>query len=165
MLFRSDRSATATGVQIDATYAPLASHTIGAGMLFGAERTTVQSTSSVLPAQDGVQTSDVPYDIFSSTFKTGFTYSLYVQDTGKGIAFEDQARAFDSFHSGDRRGAGLGLALVRSFIELHGGWVAISSEPGRGTTVTCHLHARAPTAGPPPVPPKPTNAQAKRRAA
>jgi len=78
---------------------------------------------------------------------------LTVADTGKGMAFEQQARAFDSFESGDRRGAGLGLALVRSFVEMHGGWVALSSEPGRGVTVTCHLPAHAPLAGPPPSPP------------
>ena len=79
---------------------------------------------------------------------------IWVQDTGKGMALEAQARAFDSFQSGDRRGAGLGLALVRSFIEMHGGWVALTSEPGRGVMVTCHLPATTPAAGPPPTPPK-----------
>jgi signal transduction histidine kinase len=78
---------------------------------------------------------------------------LVVQDTGKGMAFDAQARAFDSFAAGDRQGAGLGLALVRSFVEMHGGWVALASEPGRGVTVTCHLPARAPQPlGPPPSP-------------
>jgi signal transduction histidine kinase len=77
---------------------------------------------------------------------------LTVSDTGKGMAFDQQARAFDSFESGDRRGAGLGLALVRSFVEMHGGWVALQSEPGRGVTVTCHLPEHAPNAGPPPPP-------------
>jgi signal transduction histidine kinase len=86
---------------------------------------------------------------------------IWVQDTGKGMAPDAQARAFDSFSSGDRRGAGLGLALVRSFIEMHGGWVALTSEPGRGATVTCHLPAAAPVAGPPPTPPK----AAKKKAA
>ncbi|MGD9815464.1 MAG: PAS-domain containing protein [Hyphomonadaceae bacterium] len=78
---------------------------------------------------------------------------LTVSDTGKGMGFDAQARAFDSFESGDRRGAGLGLALVRSFIELHGGWVALASEPGRGVTVTCNLPATAPASAPPPTPP------------
>lgn len=78
---------------------------------------------------------------------------LAVSDTGKGMAFDAQARAFDTFESGDRRGAGLGLALVRSFVEMHGGWVALQSEPGRGVTVTCHLPALAPAAAPPPAPP------------
>lgn len=77
---------------------------------------------------------------------------LTVSDTGKGMGFDAQARAFDSFESGDRRGAGLGLALVRSFIELHGGWVALASEPGRGVTVTCNLPATAPASAPPPTP-------------
>ncbi len=78
---------------------------------------------------------------------------LAVADTGKGMGFDAQTRAFDSFESGDRRGAGLGLALVRSFVEMHGGWVALASEPGRGVTVTCHLPASEPAAGPPPAPP------------
>jgi signal transduction histidine kinase len=78
---------------------------------------------------------------------------LTVQDTGKGMGFDAQARAFDSFQSGDRRGAGLGLALVKSFVEMHGGWVALASEPGRGVTVTCHLPAASPAAGPAPAPP------------
>ena len=46
---------------------------------------------------------------------------------------------FDSFTSGDTRGAGLGLALVRSFVELHGGDVKMKSTPGTGTSVICHL--------------------------
>ncbi len=78
---------------------------------------------------------------------------LWVEDSGKGMPFDAQARAFDAFQSGDRRGAGLGLALVRSFIEMHGGWVALTSEPGRGVLVTCHLPISAPMAGPPPTPP------------
>ncbi|MGB7177693.1 MAG: ATP-binding protein, partial [Xanthobacteraceae bacterium] len=36
-----------------------------------------------------------------------------------------------------QRGPGIGLSLVRSFVELHGGPVAITSEVGHGTTVTC----------------------------
>jgi len=88
---------------------------------------------------------------------------LTVADTGKGMNFEAQAHAFDSFQSGDRRGAGLGLALVRSFVEMHGGWVALKSEPGRGVTVTCHLPAHAPPE--PPAAPPPTPPRERRRAA
>ncbi len=64
---------------------------------------------------------------------------LQVTDTGKGVEYEHQAEAFDAFTSGDNRGAGLGLALVRSFVELHGGWVAMKSAPGDGATVMCCL--------------------------
>ncbi len=69
---------------------------------------------------------------------------VVVADTGKGMGLDQQARAFESFESGDRRGAGLGLALVRSFVEMHGGWVLLQSEPGRGVTVTCNFPAHHP---------------------
>ena len=72
---------------------------------------------------------------------------IQVSDTGRGIPFHVQAHIFDRFVGRDRGGPGLGLALVKSLIELHGGWVALESEPGQGATFTCHLpetaHARA----------------------
>jgi signal transduction histidine kinase len=64
---------------------------------------------------------------------------LWVADSGTGIPYEQQAGAFDNFVSGDQRGAGLGLALVRSFVTMHDGWVGMESRPGEGTTVTCHF--------------------------
>lgn len=64
---------------------------------------------------------------------------LSVTDSGDGIAYERQAESFDTFKSGDQKGAGLGLSLVRSFIELHKGWVAMRSKPGEGTSVLCVL--------------------------
>ena len=77
---RVDRSSIATGLQADARYALTPSHTLRGGLLFGADRTSVQATSSVLPAADGVQTSEQPFDVIDNTGKTGFTYSVYVQD-------------------------------------------------------------------------------------
>jgi len=70
--------------------------------------------------------------------------TLWVQDTGVGIAEQDRWLVFDKFQKGNvgtaqHGGAGLGLALVRSFVELHGGWVELDTAPERGTTVTCHL--------------------------
>lgn len=64
---------------------------------------------------------------------------IRVSDTGKGIPFHVQAHIFDRFVGRDRGGPGLGLALVKSLVELHGGWVALESEPGAGATFTCHL--------------------------
>ncbi len=70
---------------------------------------------------------------------------LFVKDTGIGIPEHDQERVFASFERGSdqrtaqRNGAGLGLALVKRLIELHGGWVEMQSIEGKGTTVTCHL--------------------------
>ena len=64
---------------------------------------------------------------------------VQVSDTGRGIPFHVQAHIFDRFVGRDRGGPGLGLALVKALIELHGGWVALESEPGQGATFTCHL--------------------------
>ena len=44
--------------------------------------------------------------------------------------------------SGTRAGAGLGLALVNRFLELHDGWVEIETSAGGGTLVRCHLPRR-----------------------
>jgi signal transduction histidine kinase len=64
---------------------------------------------------------------------------LQVADTGRGIPFHVQAHIFDRFSGGDRGGPGLGLALVKALVEMHGGWVALESEPGAGAAFTCHL--------------------------
>lgn len=64
---------------------------------------------------------------------------IQVADTGRGIPFQVQAHIFDRFVGRDRGGPGLGLALVKALVELHGGWVALESEPGQGAVFTCHL--------------------------
>ena len=64
-----------------------------------------------------------------------------VVDHGPGIPPEAKDKVFDWFETDSRgsehRGTGLGLSLVRSFVELHGGTVTIDSVLGQGTTVTC----------------------------
>jgi signal transduction histidine kinase len=76
-----------------------------------------------------------------------------VTDRGPGIPEAIGSRVFDRFEShalgSEHRGAGLGLSIVRSFVELHGGTVKLDSAVGRGTTVTCIFplqHARQETA-------------------
>ncbi len=64
-----------------------------------------------------------------------------VTDQGPGIPPDVLGKVFDWFEShslgSQHRGPGIGLSLVRSFVELHGGTVAINSVVGQGTTVTC----------------------------
>jgi signal transduction histidine kinase len=72
-----------------------------------------------------------------------------VADTGVGIAPEDQSLVFEEFRQVGRdytkkaEGTGLGLALVRKFVELHGGTIRLESEPGKGSTFTFNLPERA----------------------
>src|SRR5258706_4958995 len=70
-----------------------------------------------------------------------------VTDTGVGIAPEDQAAVFEEFRqvgATDKKaeGTGLGLALSRRFIELHGGQISVQSEIGHGSTFTFTLPVR-----------------------
>jgi signal transduction histidine kinase len=68
---------------------------------------------------------------------------LSVADTGIEIEPADQARIVERFAPGARRsGAGLGLALVKKLIELHGGAVEIESAVGSGTRICCRLPLR-----------------------
>jgi len=69
---------------------------------------------------------------------------ISVTDTGVGIANEDQEAVFEEFRQvGDavqrREGTGLGLALSRKFVELHGGRMWLASELGKGSTFTFTL--------------------------
>jgi signal transduction histidine kinase len=73
---------------------------------------------------------------------------IWVADSGRGMEPDLQARAFERFQAkplpGAHRGAGLGLALVKAFTELHGGRVSLASKLDHGTTVVCSF----PIAGP-----------------
>jgi signal transduction histidine kinase len=76
-----------------------------------------------------------------SAKRTEHNVVFSVTDRGPGIPHEVKDKVFDWFEShsnGSRhRGAGLGLPLVKSFVELHGGRVRVDSIVGKGTTVTC----------------------------
>ena len=84
-----------------------------------------------------------------STAKENGEVRIAVRDTGPGISPDDQARIFEEFQqardtNGERpEGTGLGLALSRSLVELHGGRIWVESEPGKGSTFTFTLPAGA----------------------
>ena len=70
--------------------------------------------------------------------------TIAIKDTGIGIPKIDIERVFTGFERGGeadshKPGAGLGLTLVKAFIELHGGTVSIASKPNQGTTVSLFL--------------------------
>jgi len=84
---------------------------------------------------------------------------LEVGDQGPGIAPEDQPRIFEPFHrtltgKATASGAGLGLFVVRTIMEAHGGSVELESKPGQGTTVSVRFPGGAgshPALAPPAV--------------
>ena len=74
-------------------------------------------------------------DIFVSLKEEGDKLRLDVQDTGKGIEKDEAAKIFERFFQakGAASGTGIGLALVKSFVELHHGEVWVESELGKGS--------------------------------
>ena len=69
---------------------------------------------------------------------------LEVSDTGSGLTQEECARLFTPYFTTKHHGTGLGLAIVQSVVSDHGGTIAVSSEPGRGTTFHIDLPLRPP---------------------
>jgi signal transduction histidine kinase len=70
---------------------------------------------------------------------------MEVSDTGPGIPKEERGKIWDRLYRGDKsrsqRGLGLGLSLVKAFVEAHRGDVTVESEPGRGSRFTVRLPA------------------------
>ncbi len=92
-------------------------------------------------------------DIVVSARRQGDEVILTTSDSGIGISAEDRERVFAKFERGSsaearRAGAGLGLSLVKSFVEMHGGKVALESEPDVGTRIICTLPSRASVTSP-----------------
>ena len=81
----------------------------------------------------------------------GTMAEIAVRDTGVGMDAEAVRRAFEPYFSTKTAGSGLGLANAKRNVELCGGTMTLSSEFGRGTTVTLTLPVAAPHAGPSPA--------------
>jgi signal transduction histidine kinase len=109
------------------------------GSLIADERRVRQSLFNLLANAVGFSPAGETVTLTAQRLKDALVFS--VTDRGPGIPADVQDKVFDWFetHSlGSRhRGTGLGLSLVRSFVELHGGSVTLESTLGRGTTVTC----------------------------
>jgi signal transduction histidine kinase len=69
----------------------------------------------------------------------GDGFALTFTDTGRGIPLKLQKRVFDLHVTSRSRGSGLGLFVVKSVVEAHGGRVTLDTKPGRGTTLCLYL--------------------------
>jgi len=103
------------------------------------ERRVVQVLYNLLANAVGFSPPDGVISVTAARKDHHVTFS--VTDSGPGIAPDLKDKVFDWFathaNGSKHRGAGLGLSLVRSFVELHGGKVRVESAPGQGTTVSC----------------------------
>jgi two-component system, NarL family, sensor histidine kinase BarA len=78
---------------------------------------------------------------------------IQVSDSGVGIPAELQAKVFERFYQVDNSstrqygGTGLGLPIVRSFVEMHGGTIRVESEAGKGTTFIVEIPVTPPARG------------------
>jgi len=76
------------------------------------------------------------------------TLAIEVEDSGIGIPADQQARVFERFFQTDvpesmvNQGTGIGLAITKEFVKLHGGIITVKSEPDQGTCFTVLLPAR-----------------------
>ncbi|WP_245333978.1 sensor histidine kinase, partial [Bradyrhizobium guangdongense] len=109
------------------------------GSFIGDEKRVVQVLYNLLANAVGFSPQDSTVGI--SARRTERSVVFTVTDSGPGIPADMKDKVFNWFESrsqGSRhRGAGLGLSLVRSFVELHGGKVRVDSIVGRGTVVIC----------------------------
>jgi heavy metal sensor kinase len=94
-------------------------------------------------------------DVVVSLDRRGDRAVLNIRDTGIGIAPEDLEKLFQRFFRVDRArsrasgGAGLGLAICKSFVTAHGGSIRVSSTPGQGSVFSVELPLDENPAGPP----------------
>ena len=76
-------------------------------------------------------------------------FAVSVVDTGPGIPPDQLTRVFEQFHQVDnsntkkKGGTGLGFAIAKQIVEMHGGRVWVESAPGHGATFQLHLPVRA----------------------
>lgn len=127
--------ATSRGLKIGVEIDP------SAGSLDGDERRLKQVLHNLLT--NAIRFTTVGGRIDVQAHGTSREVILIVSDTGVGIHEDEQVVVFERFrkgsNAGSNQGVGLGLALVRQFVDLHGGSVELESQLGEGTTVTVRL--------------------------
>ncbi len=105
------------------------------------QRRVVQVLYNLLANAVGFSPQDATVGVSAKRGERSVVFA--VTDSGPGIAPDVKDKMFDRFesfaHGSRRRGAGLGLSLVESFVQLHGGKVRVDSTLGKGTTVSCEF--------------------------
>jgi len=138
-------SARQSGLELDTRIDPA----LGPALVQADERKVRQSVSNLLT--NAVKFTPAGGKVLLSAQLRDSHAEVAVQDSGIGIAEEDQARIFDGFQQvtpdGLRQGTGLGLTLARKFIELHGGRIWVESHQGEGSTFTFMLPVAPPEPG------------------
>ena len=133
---RAQRHGIALGLEVDPQL----------GALWADERKFKQIVLNLLSNAVKFTPDGGKVDVFAG--KVDGKVEIAVRDTGIGIAPEDQAAVFEEFKQVGRdarrkaEGTGLGLALTKRFVELHGGEIRLQSEPGKGSTFTITLPVR-----------------------
>jgi signal transduction histidine kinase len=128
---RATRNGISLGLEVDPS----------TGVLEADERKVKQVLFNLL--SNAVKFANRGGNIEVSAHGDGDGVVVTVRDDGVGIAEADQARIFEEFQqvgaAHQQEGTGLGLALSRRFVELHGGRLWVESEPGKGSTFTFTL--------------------------
>lgn len=116
------------------------------GILSNALESIADEPGEVLVEIDAVKVDRASMDdsVATAGLPAGDYARIRVTDTGIGMGPETLHRVFEPFFSTKCTGRGLGLAGAQGVIRGHGGMMSVSSEPGSGTVVTCHvpLHDR-----------------------
>ncbi|MBI4178180.1 response regulator [bacterium] len=104
----------------------------------------------VLSLETSAFTADAEHLRTHPGMPSGQLVQLCVRDTGKGMPEEVLRKVFEPFFTtkSDQGGAGLGLTLVYKTVKNHGGYVAVESEPGKGTAVRIYFPALSADAKP-----------------
>jgi signal transduction histidine kinase len=66
---------------------------------------------------------------------------LEIADTGRGIGEAEAKKIFEPFYTTKEQGLGLGMPYAKKIIDQHGGTISVSSQPGKGTTISLVLAA------------------------
>jgi len=131
--------ATKHGVRLSLELAP------GVDLVEGDERRLRQVIFNLL--SNAVKFTPEGGEIVVATASRDHEVLISVNDTGPGVPLEDHERIFEEFQQTDvgvrqREGTGLGLALSKRLVELHGGHIWVESEPGHGSRFVFTLPAK-----------------------